>query len=85
MASYRILFERRAVKELRQLTPEIRQRLLAAIMKLAVSPRPAQARPLALKPGWRLRVGNYRVIYTIENQQLIITIIRAAHRKDIYR
>lgn len=83
--SYRVLIERRAQRALDNLPATIRQRLEAAIARLADAPRPSGCLKLQGEEAWRIRVGDYRVIYEIENEQLIVTVIRVGHRRDIYR
>ena len=52
---------------------------------LETDPRPRAAKKLVGRNGWRLRVDDYRVIYTIEDDRLLIMIVRVGHRKEIYR
>ena len=56
----------------------------AAIALLAEDPRPPASRPLRGRPAWRVRVGDYRVIYTIEDDVLLIVLVTLGHRPDIY-
>jgi mRNA interferase RelE/StbE len=71
-----------------ELRPVVRQRIRVAIRRLAHDPRPARAKLLS-GPGaeriWRIRVGDYRVLYEIRDERLIVLVIRIAHRRDIYR
>ncbi|MBF0219815.1 MAG: type II toxin-antitoxin system RelE/ParE family toxin [Gammaproteobacteria bacterium] len=86
MACYSIIWQNRAAKELRNLPHEVIPQVVAAINNLAESPYPDGVKKLAGRDNhYRIRQGRYRVIYTIENQQLIIEIIRVAHRKEVYR
>lgn len=81
---YSLLFTRGAAKQIRKLEPGVRTRVLAAIEKLATAPRPVGAIKLVGEPAWRIRVGNYRVIYEIEDTGLTVTVIRAVHRREAY-
>ena len=83
---YKIIFKASAKKELRKL-PKIEYiTIKSSIDDLAVNPRPIGVRKMVGGNNqWRLRVGVYRVVYTIIDNQLIIEIIRIAHRKDAYR
>ena len=83
--SYRVVIERRAQRELDGLPTTIRQRLDAAIARLANDPRPAGCLKLHGEDAWRIRVGAYRVVYEIQDDQLIVTVIRLGHRRDVYR
>lgn len=86
MASYRIEWRRSAKSEFRKLPQQIRSRVLSAVAELIDNPFPTGARKLVGNNDlWRLRIGNYRVIYRVESEVLIIEIVRVRHRKDAYR
>lgn len=86
MASYRITFLPRTVKELRAVSnPRDRQAIENAIDSLAEEPRPHGCKKLqGTENQWRIRVGNFRVIYSIFDKQLIIEIIQIVNRRDAY-
>ncbi len=73
-----------AVREIRKLPPEAKRRVQAAIELLAEQPRPAAAKKLTGRPEWRVRTGDYRVLYRIEDAFLTIVVVRAGHRREIY-
>ena len=73
-----------AVRALRKLDPPVARRLQAAIALLAEDPRPPASRPLRARPAWRVRVGDYRVIYTIEDDVLLIVVVTLGHRRDVF-
>jgi len=82
---YRIEFLTAAARQIRKLPPDARRRIIAAISALASNPRPVGARKLiGEEMAWRIRIGDYRVIYDIIDQTLTITIVRAAHRSEAY-
>lgn len=83
--TYRVEVTRSAVKALRRVNPADRARLRGAIAMLAEDPRPPASRPLRGRDGWRLRVGDYRVIYTIRDDVLLIVVVTVAHRSAAYR
>jgi mRNA interferase RelE/StbE len=83
--SYRVLILRRAQRELAQLPNEAYERIRDAIRALADDPRPANGLKLTGRTGWRIRVGDYRVIYEIDDSQHVVTILHVGHRRDIYR
>jgi mRNA interferase RelE/StbE len=56
----------------------------AAIALLAEDPRPPASRPLRGRPAWRVRAGDYRIIYTIEDDVLLIVVVTLGHRRDVY-
>jgi mRNA interferase RelE/StbE len=83
---YRVLLERTAEKDLARLSSQIHDRVIAAIQALATSPRPPGCRKLAgSKQDWRIRVGDYRVIYEIADEIRVVRINRVRHRREVYR
>ena len=83
---YEIRFKRSAAKELGKLPPKMQRKILQAIEALANDPRPHGSRKLVnWEDFWRIRIGDYRVIYQIKDNQLLIQIIGIRHRKDAYR
>ncbi|GAB6142081.1 type II toxin-antitoxin system RelE/ParE family toxin [Methylosoma difficile] len=86
MAKFEILVKASAEKELLKLPKNVVAELLTAIYQLADKPYPDGAKKLKGRkpPCFRVRVGNYRIIYEIQNQQLLVHILAVGHRKDIY-
>ena len=82
---YRIEVRPAAARQLRKLDPPTARRMQGAIALLADDPRPPASRPLTGRPAWRVRVGDYRVIYTIEDDRLVVVVITIGHRRDVYR
>ena len=86
MTMYRVLLERAAEKDLARLSFEIHDRVIAAIRALATNPRPLGSRKLAgSKYDWRIRVGDYRVIYEIADEIRVVRVNRVRHRREVYR
>lgn len=86
MASYNIVWKRTAQKELRKLPKEAIAKIVGLVENLAENPYPSGTRKLAgTEHTYRLKTGNYRVIYNVSKSILIIEIIRIGHRKEIYR
>lgn len=83
--SYEIRIRRSAEKEIRDLPRDVRLRVVNRISSLASDPRPKGCEKLAAADGYRIRVGAYRVVYTIEDRVLLVEIVRVAHRRDVYR
>jgi mRNA interferase RelE/StbE len=73
-----------AVRALGKLDPPMRRRVQGAIALLAQNPRPPAARALRGRPGFRIRVGDYRIIYTIADDVLLIVVVPLGHRRDVY-
>lgn len=84
MTRYRVELRPAAASALRKLDPEIRLRIQGVIALLERDPRPPAARALRGRPGLRVRVGDYRVIYTVGDDVLLIVIVTLGHRRDVY-
>jgi len=86
MAAYEILFARSARKELEDIEVRFAVQILKKIEELSINPRPTGSKKLkGEKDLWRLRVGNYRVIYSISDSDKLIDVSVIRHRKDVYR
>ena len=87
MASYRLLVKRSAAKEIEAISQKRdRERVMATIGTLAENPRPAGSAKLAGRDDrYRIRVGNYRVLYSIEDAALIVWVVKVGHRREVYR
>jgi mRNA interferase RelE/StbE len=84
VTEYRIELRPAAVRALRKLDPPIRGRLQGAIALLAKDPRPPAARALQGRPGLRVRVGDYRIIYTVADEVLLVVVVTLRHRREVY-
>ena len=73
-----------AARAIKKLPPEARTRVAAAIQLLADEPRPPAAKKLTGRPEWRVRTGDYRVLYRIEDSVLTVVIVHAGHRREVY-
>ena len=86
MAEYAIAFARAARKELEELDATLVGRIFPKIKALAQEPRPAGCRKLrGEKYLWRIRVGDYRVVYSLDDENRSVDIIAVRHRRDAYR
>lgn len=86
MAYYRIEWKRSAQKELRHLPKEVLAGVLQIVAALSHEPMPMGARKLSSAERlYRLRIGDYRIIYSIHGARLVIEIVRVRHRRDVYR
>ena len=83
--SYQIVLTRPARRGMKGLPREVLRQVDAAILGLAHNPRPPGAEKLTGYDFYRIRVGDYRIIYQIEDDRLVILVIRVGHRRDIYR
>jgi mRNA interferase RelE/StbE len=84
VSSYRIEVRPAAARALRKVDPQMRARVQGAIALLAEDPRPPSARALRGRPGYRVRVGDYRIIYTVIDDVLLVVVVTLGHRRDIY-
>ena len=83
---HEVLLERGAEKDLNRLAPDVFQRVVDAIRGLKDSARPPGSKKLAGSPGgWRVRVGDYRIIYDIDDSAKCVRILRVRHRREVYR
>jgi mRNA interferase RelE/StbE len=85
MASYKIIFKKSATKELGDIPKKDISRIVKRIQSLADNPRPASSEKLAAQECYRIRQGNYRVIYIIDDINLTIDIFKIGHRREVYR
>jgi mRNA interferase RelE/StbE len=85
--SYSVLLERQAEKELRNLPSQMLHRIDKHILLLSDEPRPKGVLKLKGKEGegWRIKVGDYRILYVIDEVRKTIIIYRIKHRRDVYR
>jgi mRNA interferase RelE/StbE len=84
--TYNVLLRPAASRERRKLPPEVRPRVNQALLALEHEPRPRGATKLAgYANRWRVRVGDHRVIYQIDDQAQEVTVLRIAHRREAYR
>jgi mRNA interferase RelE/StbE len=84
MANYKIVFKRSVAKDLRPIPNQDVKRILKRIDELAHDPRPPGSEKLTGAEKYRVRQGNYRILYTIEDQIITVTIVKVGHRRDVY-
>jgi mRNA interferase RelE/StbE len=82
---YEISIERSALKALQKIPSIDQQKIVSTIEHLANHPRPIGAKKLTGRDGWRVRIGNYRIIYEIRDKTCHILVLDIGHRKDIYK
>lgn len=86
MAAYTVDARPGVRKALRQLDPKVRNDVLAKMRALATDPRPAGAESLQGHAPWlRVRTGDHRIIYAVDDQARIVTVAVVGHRRDVYR
>lgn len=84
MASYRLFIKPSAAKEIEVLPKQDRQKVVAKIDGLASNPRPAGCEKLSGQEQYRIRQGKYRILFTINDEDLVVVVVRVAHRKEAY-
>jgi len=84
MENYRIEIKKSAVKEIEKLPKSILKRIVNKIQALSTEPRPIGCKKLTADEKYRLRVGDYRVLYRIEDNRVLVYIVKVGHRKKIY-
>jgi mRNA interferase RelE/StbE len=84
MGPYKIVVKKSVAKDLKKIPAKDVQRIISAIALLAKNPRPQQSKKLSGQERYRLRQGNYRILYSIEDDKLIVCVVRVGNRKDIY-
>ena len=85
MASYKLEIKRSAAKELGQLPPKDQRRIISRIQSLAHDPRPPGAEKLSGLERYRVRQGDYRILYEIEDVVVTVIVVKIGHRRDVYR
>jgi mRNA interferase RelE/StbE len=84
VSAFRIELRPAAVRALEKLDPAVRRRLQGAIALLGEDPRPPASRRLQGRDAWRVRVGDHRIIYTVEDDVLLVVVVTLGDRRDVY-
>ncbi len=82
---YRVLLPRSFQKELDRLPDDVVKRILWRLSELETHPRPTDVKKLRGRNAWRIRIGDYRVLYEIDDRELRILVITVGHRREVYR
>lgn len=85
MAKYKITIRKSAAKELEDIPKKDLQKIIKRIQSLAQNPRPQGAQKLSGQQHFRVRQGDYRIIYSIDDKDLVVDIVKIGHRREIYR
>jgi mRNA interferase RelE/StbE len=83
--SYSVVIPRSVEKEILRLPEQDYDRVVEALEKLRLAPRPRGSGKLSGRGAWRVRVGNYRIIYEIDDAQRLVVVVVIRHRKEVYR
>lgn len=82
---YVVSLKRSAERELERLPTQVHDRIVERLLTLKEDPRPVGVRKLRGREGYRIRSGNYRVLYLIDDKRKVVEILSVAHRRDVYR
>ena len=85
MVEYKLLFKESVYKDLKVLSRSDLKIILSKIEELAKNPRPAGSQKLSGLELFRVRQGEYRIVYSIQDRELVVHVIKVGHRKDVYR
>jgi len=85
VANYKIFIKPSAAKELKRIPQKELKRITSKIQTLSEEPRPHGCEKLSAQERYRLRQGNYRIVYSIEDDKLIVYVVKIAHRRDVYK
>ncbi len=85
MESYRIVVKKSVSKDLKKIPKKDVRQILEAIESLVQDPRPPQSKKLSGQERYRLRQGNYRILYSIEDEILVVQVVKVGNRRDVYR
>ena len=83
--NYRVILSRSARKQMERISGETETRVLARLSELEANPRPPGCKKLKNRDAWRIRVGDYRVIYEIHDKVLQVIVVTVGHRREVYR
>lgn len=84
-SKYRVYVQPSVIRAMRDVPKDIARRVDAVLLTLEENPRPPGVKKLAVKGGYRLRLGHYRLLYTIDDAARTVGVYRLGHRKDVYR
>ncbi len=85
MASYRLTFKKSVTKDFRSIPKDDVSRILIRIKALANDPRPVGSEKLSGQERYRVRQGVYRIVYELKDEELVITVVKVGHRREVYR
>ena len=85
MVKYKIYIKPSAAKELEKVQKKVLQKIVGRIKKLSINPRPFRCEKLSDKEKYRIRQGNYRIVYSIEDEKLFVIAVKVGHRRDVYK
>ena len=85
MGNYRIVIKKSAAKEIEKIQKQDRIRIIEKIRSLSSDPHPSGSKKLSGKEKYRIRQGNFRILYQVIDDALVINVVKVGHRRDIYK
>jgi mRNA interferase RelE/StbE len=85
MGRYRVVFRKSVAQDLRRIPNSVLRRILATIDSLSEEPRPVGVEKLSGQEKYRVRQGNYRILYEIKDDEVVVVVVKVGHRRDVYR
>lgn len=85
MESYKIEIKKSAAKELKKIDAKDQKRVIKRIQSLSTDPRPSESKKLSGEEKYRIRQGDYRILYEIRDDVIQVIVVRIAHRREVYR
>jgi mRNA interferase RelE/StbE len=85
MESYRVVIKKSAAKEIERIEKKDRIRIVTKIRALASDPHPHDSKKLSGQEKYRIRQGNYQILYQVIDEELIINVVKVRHRSDVYK
>jgi len=85
VAKYRITIKKSAAKELQDISRKNLRKIVQRIKSLAENPRPIGSQKLSAREQYRIRQGDYRIVYSIDDKELLVDIVKIGHRREVYR
>lgn len=85
MGRYKVAIKKSAAKEIERLPRKDMKAVLERVESLSENPRPRDCKKLSSQEKYRIRCGNYRILYAIEDDILIVFVVKVGHRRDVYR
>lgn len=85
MAKYKITIKKSAAKELQDIPKKDLLKIIKRIQSLAENPRPTGSQKLSAREQYRIRQGDYRIVYSIDDKKLLVDIVKIGHRREVYR
>jgi len=85
VAKYNLTIKKSAAKELQNISKKDLAKIIKRIQSLSENPRPAGSQKLSARQQYRIRQGNYRIVYSIDDKDFVVDVVKIGHRREVYR